>query len=432
MIVNAFPKLSPPAASPLTAGVGGGVGPAEAASARVETLDAAFGNVGLAPMEGVSDLPLRLWISQTSAPDFAVTPFLRVTRDYPAKRIAATYAPEISRLRGSVNYRLLPQLMGPAMPDLMRVAESLLIHAPLVDFNCGCPSPTVVGNGAGSALLETESTFDAYLSQLCRALGPENVSVKMRIGFHHADEFAALAGVVVKHAPKRVTIHGRTRAQRYLGRADWDAVALLARQAPSRTQVVGSGDVVDSKSYLERMGHSGPRVIVGRGALRNPWIFEELRRGQRVSLRHDALLRSLEAYALLQHLFEADAQGLLAFVEESGLFLGCAGTSREAWTLLRDALAARAGLEPHRPEDWVMARGAFARVKMLWNSMRSGLPRALFAPGPLRAPDVGSFLSVVAHGLKESAVFEGAVADVVEFVHHADLDWVYSGGKEQV
>lgn len=388
-----------------------------------------FWGVGLAPMEGVGELPVRLWLSQTSAPAFAMTPFLRVTKDYPARRIPATYAPEISVLRGAVNYALIPQIMGSSREDLVRIASHLLEHAPFVDFNCGCPSPTVVGHGSGSALLESERVFSDYVGSLVGELGKERMSLKMRTGFSSADEFESLAGVITRFEPVRVTVHGRTRAQRYLGRADWSLIeymAKLVKLAGNGTTVVGSGDIVSPETFVPRAGAVGGNVIIGRGALRNPWIFSDVRpdADSNASLSRETLLTSLQAFALLQHLEEAMPLGLLQFVGESGLFLRVAGRRLEAWEELRDALAQLAGFDPRAPQNWALARGSFAKVKMIWNSMRSGLPEPLFAPEPLRAPSLGVFLARVDAALQ-------AVAPEVVFRHHEHLDWVYSGGKEQ-
>ena len=77
-------------------------------------------------MEGVTDLPVRLWLSLMGGFQFAMTPFLRVTKDYSPKRIPTTFAPEISVLKNEVNYALIPQLMGPDVDYLCPVAERLL------------------------------------------------------------------------------------------------------------------------------------------------------------------------------------------------------------------------------------------------------------------------------------------------------------------
>jgi tRNA-dihydrouridine synthase len=342
--------------------------------------------------------------------------------------------------------------MGSSQEDLVRIATHLLNSAPFVDFNCGCPSPTVVGNGSGSALLQSELLFSSYVGALAQELGKERMSVKMRTGFSTPDEFEALAGVIARHAPRRVTVHGRTRAQRYLGRADWTLIGAMAKLVEAMgkaTTVVGSGDIVSPESHAERAGIVRGNVIIGRGALRNPWIFSELPELKTElpelktelpelktelpelktelpadrTLSRQTLLVALQTHALLQHLHEATPQSLIDFVGKSGLFLGVAGRQLEAWIQLRDALATQAGFPAQSPENWLLARGAFSKVKMIWNSMRSGLPEPLFSPEPLRAPDLATFLARVQAALE-------TVAPEVVFRHHEHLDWVYSGGKE--
>ena len=110
--------------------------------------------VGLAPMEGVTDFATRLWITQNGAPDFTTTPFLRVTKDYPSKRISANFLPEIQLSKEHGIVTCIPQLMASEEDDLIRIGQHFLQSVPFVDVNCGCPSPTVVGNGAGSSLLQ--------------------------------------------------------------------------------------------------------------------------------------------------------------------------------------------------------------------------------------------------------------------------------------
>jgi hypothetical protein len=222
------------------------------------------------------------------------------------------------------------------------------------------------------------------------------------------------------------------------------------------TTVVGSGDIVSPESHAERAGIVRGNVIIGRGALRNPWIFSELPELKTElpelktelpelktelpelktelpelktelpadrTLSRQTLLVALQTHALLQHLHEATPQSLIDFVGKSGLFLGVAGRQLEAWIQLRDALATQAGFPAQSPENWLLARGAFSKVKMIWNSMRSGLPEPLFSPEPLRAPDLATFLARVQAALE-------TVAPEVVFRHHEHLDWVYSGGKE--
>jgi tRNA-dihydrouridine synthase len=299
-----------------------------------------------------------------------------------------------------------------------------LAHAPFVDFNCGCPSPTVVGNGAGSGLLETVDLFDAYVGGLAHTLGANRFSIKMRTGYARPEEFPFLLEVIARHGPRRLTVHGRTRVQRYLGHADWSLIAQAAR-LPGPTEVVGSGDILGAASFLARKGEFGEGpCIVGRGALRNPFVFDELAGGQEIALGREALLLSLDVYQLLQHLSETSPHGLLDLVGGSGAFRSACRTAPEAWRALRALLARSAGFNPEEPAEWPIERGSFFKVKMLWNYWRSGLPEGFFVPGPLRTSTYGDFRANVAALAAESD-------PALVMSHRTEHDWVYSGGKER-
>ncbi|MEY2988734.1 MAG: hypothetical protein RJB13_2255, partial [Pseudomonadota bacterium] len=231
----------------------------------------------LAPMEGVTDFATRFWLSQIASPDEATTPFLRVTKDYPSKRIPANFLPEIELSKEHGIVTCVPQLMASETEDLIRIGEHFLKKLPFVDINCGCPSPTVVGNGAGSSLLKCPDSFFRYLNQVVGALGPQRVSVKMRLGFQSEDEFESLLEVVKAFPLARLTIHGRTREDRYKGKARWHFINKAASQL--NYPVIGSGDILDQSSLRERLALAPnvAGVMIGRGALRNPWIFASLR-----------------------------------------------------------------------------------------------------------------------------------------------------------
>ena len=107
--------------------------------------------VALAPMEGVYDLPFRLWMSTVSIPKLCSTPFLRVTDTFPKRAIPRRFAPKNEKLAPYVNYKLRPQLMASWPEDFSRVAEQILSSSYSVELNCGWPSPNVVDSRSGSS-----------------------------------------------------------------------------------------------------------------------------------------------------------------------------------------------------------------------------------------------------------------------------------------
>ncbi len=372
-------------------------------------------------MEGVTCLATRLWFSQTSHPDFAMTPFLRVTRDYPWKRVASTYAAEIFDLKKCFNYSLIPQLMGTAPEDLERIAAPLLSATSFVDINCGCPSPKVVGSHAGSGLLEKTEVFYNFIHGLENKFGVQKFSIKMRSGFTSDDEFPELLRIVAEAKLAQLTLHARTRKDRYTGKARWSLIDYAAKN--SDFPVVGSGDITDFASFnqLRAQAPLVKKFIVGRGALRNPWIFMELREGCAISISSHALLKSLACFALLQEMLACNSHKLINLIER-GDFISTCGTNEEHWENLYRKLS-QANFDDYISiEKLHVERASFARVKMIWNSLRSSLPEKFMEPTLLRTSCFSDF----------SCIFMGLCGNnniLLPLEYKEQFDWIYSGAK---
>ncbi len=177
----------------------------------------------------------------------------------------------------------------------------------LLDINMGCPVPKITGggDGAGSAMLRQPEKASEIFRRVVRAVRRIPVTVKMRKGY--ADESGAEAVEIARRAEvegiSAVTVHGRTRQQRYCGRADYHAIGRV--KAAVRIPVIGNGDVLsarDARRLLEISGCDG--VMIGRGGLGNPWIYRNIEGGLRdpllpafcpsVAQRRDALLEHLD------------------------------------------------------------------------------------------------------------------------------------------
>ncbi len=146
--------------------------------------------------------------------------------------------------------------------------------ADFVDLNLGCPVPKVVKKGAGSAMCRDPISLGKILTQMVRSVKIP-VTIKIRTGWdagsrnaHDVVRAAADAGVAW------VAIHGRTRAQGYSGEADWEMIAEVKAKSP--IPIIGNGDLATAEVALKRYRESGvDAVLIGRGALRNPFIFEQ-------------------------------------------------------------------------------------------------------------------------------------------------------------
>lgn len=384
--------------------------------------------VGLAPMEGVTDFATRLWITQNGAPDFTTTPFLRVTKDYPPKRISANFLPEIQLSKEHGIVTCIPQLMASDEDDLIRIGHHFLKSVPFVDVNCGCPSPTVVGNGAGSSLLQDPQRFSDYLRKIVDTLGPQKVSVKMRLGFNHEIEFSRLLEVLAPLPLARLTIHGRTRADRYTGKARWSFIAKAAQEMPF--PVFGSGDVSDLDGFQERVSLAPALagVIIGRGALRDPWIFARFHNPQLRVSREQFRSRLLQ-YVLLQELQSNYWSSFFAAIQ-NGAFKTL---SADSYDDLQTSKLLLSIPELHHwrsdePKTWEINRVSVARGKMLWNYLRSGVEVAPeLTVGLLRAASWTHFIDAL------DKIVSAAADEDIGLRYRPEWDWVYAGaGSDSV
>lgn len=144
--------------------------------------------------------------------------------------------------------------------------------ASLIDINMGCPTPKIVRNGEGSALMKDPQKAAAIVkSVVARVQVP--VTVKMRKGWDEKSvNVVELARAVVDAGAAAVTVHGRTRSQFYSGKADWGAIAAVKQAV--KVPVIGNGDIwapADAQAMMEQTGCDA--VMIGRAALGNPWIF---------------------------------------------------------------------------------------------------------------------------------------------------------------
>lgn len=263
--------------------------------------------IGLAPMEGTTDFPTRVWFSVLSRPEVITTPFLRITETFPLR--ASEITEEWPELKiANLPYRWIPQIMASDVDHVLRFFERLdRVYTGVIELNCGCPSPKVVGHGAGSSLLADIDRFSLVIQSLQQRLGASRFRVKMRTGFHHEGEFEHLLDALKEIPLNRLTVHGRTREQKYSGLANWQLIEQAAETLPY--PVCGSGDIVDAASFAERRqwAPSVGAMICGRGALQHPWIFRSLR-AQASSMNTRA---SIELYALIMKSYRDHPQRFL-------------------------------------------------------------------------------------------------------------------------
>ncbi len=224
----------------------------------------------LAPMQDVTDLPFMRVIARRGAPDWFVTEYFRVHPDSCLKHYILR-----SIVENETGRPIFAQMIGRDEENLIRTARELAKY-PIagIDLNLGCPAPIVCRKDAGGGLLRDPEAVDRLIGSLRKSI-PGKFTVKTRVGYHEADEFPALLEIFRRHAIDGLTIHGRTVVERYQTPVHPDRVKMAVETMPC--PVIANGNVVDAETglaYLTKTGAAG--LMVGRGAIRNPWIFSQL------------------------------------------------------------------------------------------------------------------------------------------------------------
>ena len=231
----------------------------------------------LAPLAGVSDWPFRLLCGDLVA-DETVTEmisaqgYLCAPEDNRATQDLLLTHPGEPPVAAQVFGRD-PRWFYDA---IRKLTDSGLYSG--IDINMGCPAPKVTNGGSGSALMKTPE-LAAKIIKAARQATQLPLSVKMRIGWDEKSiNVLPFSKMAEEEGADYITVHGRTRAQHYSGKANWEAIARVKRER--KIPVIANGDVfswADAKALLELSGCDG--VAIGRGALGNPWIFREIKQG---------------------------------------------------------------------------------------------------------------------------------------------------------
>ncbi|KAJ2919730.1 hypothetical protein MD484_g702, partial [Candolleomyces efflorescens] len=178
-----------------------------------------------------------------------------------------------------------PQTLVPTAEVLAKEFSSTL---DFVDLNCGCPIDLVFRAGSGSALLDATGKLGKIIVGMNKALGEIPLTVKIRTGVKDGKNTAhkLMPRIATEWQAGCITLHGRTRQQRYTRLADWDYIkqcveAVRAKEAEedlAPVPIFGGGDCFSSQDYWEKVEHSGADgIMIGRGALIKPWIFTEVK-----------------------------------------------------------------------------------------------------------------------------------------------------------
>jgi tRNA-dihydrouridine synthase B len=228
----------------------------------------------LAPLAGYTDLPFRSVVKKFGAD-------LTVSEMISSNALAHNSAKTLKMLEKSPNEDPYSVQLAAAQTDVLEEAVKILNDQEgidIIDFNCGCPVPKIVGHGSGSSLLRDLVQMGKLIETIKKHSSKPLTSVKVRLGFEEKNHLE-IAKVVEQSGADFIAVHGRTRAGRFKSEVDYDAIAQI--KALVSIPVIANGDIDSFEKAQWVLEHTkSDGVMIGRGAIGNPWIFHQLKTGQ--------------------------------------------------------------------------------------------------------------------------------------------------------
>jgi tRNA-dihydrouridine synthase len=227
--------------------------------------------LALAPMQDVTDLPFWRLMARYGGADVYYTEYFRV---YAESRLDKHILASITQ--NPTGRPVIAQMIGNDIPSLVRIAAELQKHpVTAIDLNLGCPAPVVYRKCAGGGLLRDLPRVDAILGALREAI-PGKFTVKTRLGFDEVETLDALLPLISRHRVDLLTVHGRTVKQMYRDGVRYDLIGRAVQEMSC--PVLANGNVSSAPVAMEILQETGARgLMIGRGAVRNPWIFSQIR-----------------------------------------------------------------------------------------------------------------------------------------------------------
>ena len=222
-------------------------------------------------MQDVTDLAFMRVIAHYGTPDYFFTEFFRVhAQSRPERHILRSID------ENATGRPVFAQLIGEDIAHMVRTAEALARH-PIagIDVNLGCPAPKIYKKNVGGGLLRDPERIRSTLSALRDAV-PGLLTVKMRIGFEDTSNLDRILDIVNDCGIDLLTVHGRTVREMYRSLVHYDQIGRAAARA--RCPVLANGNVTSARKAREVVAETGCLgVMIGRHAIRNPWIFSQCR-----------------------------------------------------------------------------------------------------------------------------------------------------------
>ena len=230
----------------------------------------------LAPMQDVTNLWFMKVIAHYGSPDYFFTEYFRVNDSSRLNRsiLAAITENDTGR-------PVFAQMIGESIPDLVRTARQLCrYNIGGVDLNMGCPAPRIYRKNVGGGLLREPEKVDRILGELRSAVNDRPLTVKMRVGFENTDNFYEILSSINRHSIDLLSLHGRTVKDMYHGAVKYDLIAEAVKRVDC--PVLANGNIHSATKAQEVLSQTGAAgVMVGRWAIGNPWIFNQIRQALR-------------------------------------------------------------------------------------------------------------------------------------------------------
>jgi tRNA-dihydrouridine synthase B len=225
----------------------------------------------LAPMQDVTDRSFMSVIDHYGSPDYYFTEYFRV---HATSNLDKSILESITE--NQTGRPIFAQMIGESIPDLVRIAKELT-HHPIagVDLNMGCPAPRIYRKNVGGGLLRDPEKIDRILGELRSAL-PGKLTVKMRIGFEDTENLDKILALLNRHEIDLLSLHGRTVKELYHGEVNYDLIAHAVKTV--NCPVLANGNITSAESAITVLNQTkAAGVMIGRSAIRNPWIFMQIR-----------------------------------------------------------------------------------------------------------------------------------------------------------
>src|SRR4051794_40134644 len=253
--------------------------------------------LALAPMQDVTDLPFWRLMARYGGADLYFTEYFRVHATSNLERHILKSITE-----NPTGRPVIAQMIGNDIPSLVRTARELQQYPiAAIDLNLGCPAPVVYRKCAGGGLLREPQKVDAILGALREAVTTK-FTVKSRIGFDSSEVFSELLPIFAKHSLDLLTVHGRTVKEMYRTEVHYDFIRRAVAEVGC--PVLANGNVYSAQKAREVLDLTGARgLMIGRGAIRNPWLFHQIRQHQRGETVF--IPRGLDVLNYVRSLYEA-------------------------------------------------------------------------------------------------------------------------------